>query len=264
MKIDNEVQSTSCFNFIINKKSTNRSLLLKLVEYFKLSTDKYTWYNHSHYFDLSSIILELKVCNDSDNFLEMTLDEYRNFHCELLAPCKLNGKFIDFPSQKCTEISVSNYGGNRWTWLHGLNEIFQKSAVSLISESVEFQKASCVTEKTAYSVLGLTFPLWIGGYGIADAWEKSGLDIFPDIIDHRYQFKETLIERCYYAFRDNLHLLTDLTLVSELRKKCHARFLSNREKLLDGILIRYCRDTVQAWPTELHSMARQIWPTIMN
>jgi hypothetical protein len=259
LEIVDEVQSTSCFNFIINKKSVNRSLLLKLVEYFQLSTNEYTWYKQSPYFDLSSTIQELKVCNDSDNFLEMTLDEYRNFHCELLAPCKIDGKFIDFPSQTWTDSSVDNYGGNSWAWSHGLNEIFQNSAVSLISESVEYQKASCVTEKTAYSVLGLTFPLWVGGYGIADAWKKLGLDIFPDIIDHRYQFKETLIERCYYAFRDNLHLLTDLKLVSKLRKKCHSRLLINREKLLDGILIRYCDNTVQGWPKELHSMPRQVW-----
>ena len=81
-----------------------------------------------------------------------------------------------------------------------------QSAVALISESADFQKASVFTEKTLYALMALNFPLFIGGYGHADQLTRMGFDVFDDIIDHSYQYKETLFERCYYAFYNNLEL----------------------------------------------------------
>lgn len=254
-----QTQSDFCFNFIINKKSANRSLLLKLVDCFQLSTKNYTWSGVSTYFDMH---LTLEELNDPACSLKTDIEDYDRFLKELLSPCKTPPKIIEYPNQTVTDISIHNYGGNVWTWCNGLSEIFSKTSVSLISESVEYQKVSCVTEKTGYSILGLTFPIWIGGYGTPDAWQTAGLDIFSDVVDHSYQYKETLIERCYYAFKNNLRLLTDLEFSQKQRDRCQSRLLENRQKLLDGILTDYCYDTVDGWPDELKDICKSMIPKI--
>jgi hypothetical protein len=169
------VETKSCFNFTINKKTENRNLLLKLLEYFKLHTEYYTYSGLCVNVDMIRVIEELKTLEDQ-NWPPMSTEEYNNFKFILFAPCNIPSNIINYPGQVIDNSSIAKYGGNLWTWLNGLDDIFQKTAVSLISESVEYQKVSCVTEKTGYSVLGLTFPIWVGGYGIADAWAAAEVE----------------------------------------------------------------------------------------
>lgn len=248
MRYSDTKNSESCFNFIINKKTQNRTLLLKLVDYFKLQTNHYTWSGMSSIADMSGILLELSKSTCS---LKYYIDDYENFLTELLSRFRVEPRIISYPNQLITDTSIQNYGGNRWTWNNGLNKIFQSTAVSLISESTEFDKVSCVTEKSGYAFLGLTFPIWIGGYGIPDSFKKIGIDIFDDIIDHRYQYYDTLVERCFYAFNDNLKILRDLEYAHDQRMRCWDRLLSNRKKLLDGVLIDYCYQQLKSWPKDL-------------
>ena len=255
--VDN-VETKSCFNFMINKKSENRRLLLKLVEYFNLSTEYYTYSGLCVNADMSRVIEELETLKDQ-SWPPMSTEEYDNFKFVLLASCNIPSNIINYPGQINSNSSILNYGGNQWTWVNGLDDIFQNTAVSLISESVEYQKVSCVTEKTGYSVLGLTFPIWVGGYGIADAWGAAGLDTFDDIVDHSYQHKNTLIERCYHAVADNIKLLTDLNFIQAKRNQCLARLIDNRKKILNGILTDYCYQAIQTWPKDLSSV---VYPLI--
>jgi hypothetical protein len=206
---------------------------------------------------MTQVIEELKTLKDQ-NWPPMSTEEYKNFKFILLASCNIPSNIINYPGQVINNSSIAKYGGNLWTWLNGLDDIFQKTAVSLISESVEYQKVSCVTEKTGYSVLGLTFPIWVGGYGIADAWATAGLDTFDDIVDHSYQHKNTLIERCYHAVADNIKLLTDLNFVQEKRNQCLTRLIDNRKKILNGILTDYCYQEIQTWPKDLSSVVKPL------
>ncbi|NBO23558.1 PepSY domain-containing protein, partial [bacterium] len=122
-------------------------------------------------------------------------------------------------------------------WQNNLDLNFVQSAVSLISEPHGDLTASVFTEKTIFAIMGLTFPIFVGGVGNADYLKKVGLDVFDDIIDHSYQFLPTLAERCYYALKNNIKILTDLNLAKQLRTKNLDRLLKNRDLLYTGILI---------------------------
>ena len=129
--------------------------------------------------------------------------------------------------------------------------MFLSSAISLITESLRFEKAATFTEKTIYSVLGLTFPIWVGGYNQATEWKNIGFDVFDDIIDHSYQSHDTLIERCYYAFANNLDLLSNKDKSAKLRLLCKVRLLKNRKLLLNNHLGIIANNKISTYPQEL-------------
>lgn len=251
---DKETKTNQCFNFLINKKQVNRYLLIKLVEYFKLSKFNYTWSGIGREFDLTEIIKEWNII---DPLNKQFSDILRS---NMLSPIALKESFVHFQNDTPgSNVSVANYGSNSWTWNNFLKELMSETAVSLISESVQFQKSSVFTEKTLYSMFALTFPIFIGGYGHADQFKKMGLDNFEDVIDHSYQYKETLFERCYYAFFNNLKLLEDLEYVRKVRFENLDRLKNNREMLLKGQLTKFVNQEINSWPDELANKILPIW-----
>lgn len=253
----NELHTVDCFNFIINKKQINRFLLIKLVEYFQLSTRHYTFSGIGSQFDLSDIFNELNFLDSKNQSLFDNKHALNTFKGIISSPSKIEKKFIFFEGQQENQINIKNYGGNVWSWNAGLNRIFQNTAVSLISESNTFNLASTTTEKFIYAVLGLNFPLWIGSYGNAESCKKIGFDIFDDVINHNYQFKSTLIERCYYAFYDNIRILTDLKYASEIRYQCRDRLYRNRDLLLSSSVTDYCKMSVEKWPVGVNESVQE-------
>jgi hypothetical protein len=141
-------------------------------------------------------------------------------------------------------------------WVNNLEPLFNQSAVSLISEPYGDQIASIFTEKTMFAIMGLTFPIFVGGYGNADYLKQVGLDTFDDIIDHSYQFLPTLPERCFYAFKNNMHILTDLALAKQLRQTHLNRLRKNRDLLYDHVLIDHVYKVVDGWPEPLKSVIK--------
>ena len=244
-KFDDNISTINCFNFMINKKQINRFLCIKFVEWFKLSNFDYTWSAVDQTFDMSDILAEITLLGDQSPLDQAT----KSF---ILSPIKLEKRFIEFSKQTLTATGgVKNYGGNSWTWRNGLNKMFLSSAISLITESVWTQKAAVFTEKTIYSVLGLTFPIWVGGYNQATEWKNIGFDVFDDIIDHSYQSYDTLIERCYYAFANNLDLLSNKDKSAKLRLLCKDRLLKNRKLLLNNHLGIIANNKISTYPQEL-------------
>jgi hypothetical protein len=220
-------QTEYCFNFSINKKQINRHLLIKLVEWFGLSSYDYSWSGIGKSFDLSLILTDVGACSSNPGFRDC-----------LLSDIKIPEKFLHITNSSISsvnEANVSKYGSNRAVWEKVLRPIFGISAVSLISESVAWDRAAQFTEKTAFAVMSETFPIWVGGYGMAEEWKRMGFDIFDDIIDHGYQYRDSLLERCYYAFFDNLDLLQDLELVDNLRKNNQARLAKNKVNLRNNL-----------------------------
>lgn len=236
------------FNFMINKKQASRFLCMKFVEIFELTNYNYTWSGAGEYFDLTKINYELDLLG-----AQSPLSDYQRWF--LGEPILLAPKFKSpHKNQSHDTVSVRHYGGNRWAWEHGgLKELFASSAISLITETGRYDKAAVFTEKTIFSVLGLSLPIWVGGFQQAKHWNAIGFDIFDDVIDHSYQDYPTLVERCYYAFKLNLNLLGDLEKVKELRLRLLPRLENNRKLLLDNILIHHIHQTTSNWPLKLQN-----------
>lgn len=237
------VQTKYSANFLINKKQINRHLTIKLCEIFNLDVS-YTWSGIGRSLDLTTIVNELESMPDS-SFISQPE------RSKLFAPIEIPANWIAYPNNTINDSFIDHYGGNEWSWNNGINDIVSQSAVSLISESVWTQRAIHFSEKTAYSVLGLTFPIWIGGYQQAREWKKIGFDTFEDIIDHSYQSMETLIERCWYAVKLNLDLLQDKNKLSELRQEHIARLRRNRDLLMSNRLQEYNDKIISHWPNDL-------------
>ena len=251
-----DLKTDYCFNFIINKPTLNRFILLKLVEWFQLVENaRYTWSGAGYVRDISDILNEFNSLTESQ---QQDYDLLRRF---LTSPIKLNPQWINVigANNKRSGEKKQNFinapGSIAQVWNSGVDNVFFRSGVSVIGESVDSQYGAVFTEKTHYSVLALTFPIWIGGKGQAHAWKNIGFDTFDDVINHSYQWHNTLIERCYHAIADNLHLLQNLDHVRNLRNQHADRLLHNRELLLSGRLQKYCIDELEKFPDIL----KQIW-----
>ena len=82
----------------------------------------------------------------------------------------------------------------------------------------------------------------------AQAWKQCGFDTFDDIIDHSYQYRPTLIERCWYAIKLNLELLKNKDLLAQLRNKHLSRLYNNRDLLISGQLRKHNNTVISTWP----------------
>ena len=124
--------------------------------------------------------------------------------------------------------------------------VFDKSAVSLITETIEpnWQNNMTFTEKTLWPMLSLNFPIWLGGYQQAKIWHAAGFDTFDDVIDHGYQWNLEPMERIYQALDENMRVLTDLSFVSDLRHKLKDRLYKNRTLVMNKHIGRYATQLV--------------------
>lgn len=221
-----QISTVKSFNFMINRKRINRHLLIKLLEYFGLiGNSKYTWSGVDDDFDLS------RICKELDLISAPWAAQIRS---TILAPIKTQSRWVKTESDSIN--SLSNIRTlNALAWNQGLNCIFNDSAVSLISESIDYQNGIGFTEKSAYPLLGLNLPIWVGGKYQAEEFEKLGFDVFNDYIDHRYQYCDSLMERCYRAVADNYKILSDVGVAAGIRQKAMSRLLNNRRVFLNTI-----------------------------
>ena len=229
-----------CFNFIINKKRINRYLLLKLIEWFELSSYRYTWSGIGKEFDMSRCIAEFDLIREHVDIIKFQ-NHILSSSFKILPHFVDNDLTINDTVAEHNDSSKVNYGNNTWVWNNVVGDIFSKSAVSLITESIEYEKHIHYTEKTLYSVMGLTFPIWVGGYQQANLWQQHGFDTFDDIINHDYQYRETLLERCFYAIKDNLKILTDLSFAKNKKQQNMQRLQNNRFQMVENIQNIYKR-----------------------
>lgn len=215
-----------CFNFAINKNTLNRYLLLKLVEWYKLTSYDYTWNGKSPSFNLQELLPEF------DTLSADAVGDVSDFKFHVSSPITtIQSKFFESDS----DVDPRTIRECLVMWDYKLKEIFGKSAVSLISEPSGVEKTINFTEKTLFSMQALTFPIWVGGHKQAELWEQHGFDTFNDVIDHSYQYYETTLERCIYAFKNNLQILTDLDFARTQRDKHMDRLLHNRKIMLPNL-----------------------------
>ena len=244
---DPSPDTSHIFNFMINKKKSGRFLCIKLIEYFKLTDYKYTFSGCWNTIDSTLLEQELQSLSTALNL--------ENVHT-LFDKVTIPKFFLSFEGDTTIENSQVNYAiGNDQTWNRGLHGIFNNTAISLITETdpdVPVQ-GTLYSEKTLYATLGLTFPIWVGGYKHASEWHRLGFDIFDDVVDHSYQNYNTLFERCYYAIADNLEILTNKSKITQLRKENLPRLLKNRELLQNGHLDQVIKQQVSTWPADLQA-----------
>lgn len=248
------------FVFNLNKKQINRYMLLKLVEWFELDNYTYTWSGiGGKTFDMSDMI------NDWHNsrFIKQEPEDFKSY---MLAPIvAMEPRFFSQQGELITvdkdELVAYTETTNTLPWKNFLGDMHRKSGITFIAESVKFDKCTFFTEKTVYSVLAYNFPLWIGGgYAQADLWEKIGFDTFNDVIDHSYQYEESLFDRIYLAFKLNLELIKDYNKIKELRKLHMPRFIKNKQLLLDNQLGKYNNSILETLEPE----SRQKIVTLIN
>ena len=220
--------TTQCFNFMLNRKRINRYLTARLVSYFELLPySEYTWSGADRNYDLSIIIDEM-------NRLDLPwVDPVRQ---HVLPSIEIEPRWFGTKGKLTSSGIATSLPANPYyqDWNQGLDEMFSTSAVSIITESIDYQAGAAFTEKTAYAILGRTIPIWVGGKYQAEEFAKLGFDTFNDVVDHSYQYCDTLVERCYRAFADNLHLLNNLTHATYVRQQMHNRLLKNQQHLIDS------------------------------
>lgn len=234
--INNSLTTEYCFCWSINKKSLDRYLVIKLIEWFGLDSYKYTWSGIGRDADCSQLIQEFN--NLSVPWLTA------NFQSTMLAPINLPDNFI-FVDDITTGEKIDNNVGlqagrllSQWSFVQ--EPMASNSAVYLLTESFSnFEKNYTFTEKTGWALMSKNFPIWAGNYGQAEQAKRMGIDIFADVINHDYQWHETIIERCYHAIADNLKILTNLEAAQFLRKKHHERLTANQHWYLNGGLKNY-------------------------
>jgi hypothetical protein len=223
--------------------SINSFILLKLIEWFNLISYKYSWSGIGSCADLTKTIAEMDSISAS--FIN---DDFRNF---ILSPIKLKPVWYDENSGSITCDDLSKYSSNVPTtsvlnqWNQFQAKLVSHSAVTLMTEStINMDLNYTFTERTVFSVLGLTFPIWVGNFGQAEQAKAMGFDIFSDVIDHSYQYKKTLLERCYYAIADNLEILTNFELAKQTRISNFKRLIDNRSYLMNGGFLEWTNQQI--------------------
>jgi hypothetical protein len=215
-----------CANFAINKKRINRYILIKLLEWYDIKNFDYTWSGIGRKFDLSPIFSQI------DQLPVDLISDQSEFRGHLLSPItNIDTKFVYVHEEHVSNVSLE-HGEYDWIWNNCHGPMVSGSAVTLITESLGDEKWSAFTEKTLYAIFGLTFPIWVGGYGSAQRWAEKGFDIFDDVINHDYQYCDGLLERCIRAIADNLQILTDLDHARQQKTQHLDRLRRNRELLI--------------------------------
>lgn len=152
-----------------------------------------------------------KMINGYDLLMRLNVDEQDEFEIYNYPGSRINDNATNFDLQ--------------------LRSKYQNSFVEIISESSFCAPSFGITEKTANSFFAYNFPIFLGGSGLAQHLRDIGLDLFDDIIDHRYDKISNPFDRIVAALDKNRRLLTDTTYVKQIWSQCQHRFESNYEKI---------------------------------
>lgn len=140
-----------------------------------------------------------------------------------------------FPVDDHYEIYNGVANDNASNFNRTLRNYYQETFIEFVAETSHTEKCFLITEKTANSVLGCCFPIWISSKGTVEFLRSTGFDVFDDVIDHTYDTIDNPTERLYRAVIDNLELLVDVDRVKKLWVDNQPRFLSNVEHFRTGL-----------------------------
>lgn len=203
--LTDNVATVDCFNFMIYKQRLPRLLMLTELLNRGLTTDSYIYCDHTGIGFSTPGVLNI-----------------------------IESKYFG-ASRQLTYNNIANYNN----FLR--DNVFEKSAVALITETIEpeWHDNMTFTEKTIWAMLSLNFPIWAGGQKQAELWKDVGFDTFDDIVDHSYQYLTDPATSIQQALDSNRRLLTDLPYVSDLRHQMTGRLKQNRQLVIDNTIKKY-------------------------
>jgi hypothetical protein len=221
-----------CFCWSINRKHIDRYLVIRLIEFFGFEKFRYTWSGVDSRADCASLIVEMQEI--SAPWLTPELKAH------ILKPIQI-GKSYSHPPDSHSVVSIVQlpYGGLEFV-AQVQQQLSRECAVYVLTESMtDNNQHYTFSEKTLWCLLNACFPIWAGNYAQAEMAERIGIDVFSDVIDHSYQYKNTLLERCWYALHDNIKILSDLEFARELRDRHRDRLYQNQEWVRDFKVKKY-------------------------
>lgn len=212
-----EPNTERCFSFHFFTPRIHRHLLMGLLNYHQL-TNFYHTIQPQLFFTFNTDEVFNFIRNQPAESIDVNILLEKGFNA-------------DNNVMKSFSFDVGNDPRLFTPWGHGLGALISKTAVSLITETVGAYKSAMFTEKTLWAMMALNFPIWVGGYKQAELFKNLGFDVFDDVIDHSYQYKDNFIDRCNLALELNRDILTDLELAKSLRLRVMDRLIKNREHL---------------------------------
>jgi hypothetical protein len=239
---------THLFNFMINKPRPHREFLLMLIEHFNLT-------NYTHTLPWKSIN------TGKDNLKKVTNN---SVYLDIINLVDINITTTDykFGPEITMEQGIRNGNfKNAMTYQQLLQKnVFEPSCISLITEPAFYERETIHTEKTIMSIYAGTLPIWVGGWCLPNYMKSMGFDVFDDIIDHSYQDMADPLDRCYYAIKRNLALLTDFDRVQTFIKQNQSRFEHNLLLLKENVFLTDCFNKVESYPEPIRSKLFSIIP----
>lgn len=133
-----------------------------------------------------------------------------------------------FLSRKFIGENPRDDGRDIVAWRDVLSHFYTNSTFSIITEPVFWEKAVVLTEKYLMALYGCCFPIFCGGYRVADTLIRLGFDVFSDIIDHSYQYELHPGNRILQALELNKSILQS----SKIQKKDYIKRHTNNIKLI--------------------------------
>ena len=221
-----------CFCWSINRKNIDRYLVIRLIEFFGFEKFQYTWSGIDRRADCTPLINEMQKL--SAPWLTPKLKSH------ILSPIQIEKRYMYPPDTHRAESIVQlPYGGLQFA-AEIQQQLSRECAVHVLTESMtgNYQHYT-FSEKTLWCMLNGCFPIWAGNYAQAEIAERMGIDIFADVVDHSYQYKKTLLERCWHALHDNAKILSDIEFAREMRNRHRDRLLQNRQWVQEAHIKKY-------------------------
>lgn len=204
--LEKNLASNTTFLSLNRNKRTNRALALSTV------------------FGLNLENFGIMSCMFDDYDIDLPVDEVTR---KILDVGIEKAKNFTYPIQDSRDIYPRKDNDNVFNFQHKLKSYYKETFVEIIAETSFTEQAFLITEKTLNSVYGCSFPIWLTSSGAVKFLRNIGLDVFDDIIDHRYDLIEDPVERGVRAILDNKNLLENPEKTKDLWISCQERFLKN-------------------------------------
>jgi hypothetical protein len=139
--------------------------------------------------------------------------------------------FSKFKSSKLAlndnpEIYANGNNDNVSNFKNKLSNYYRDTFVEIITETSYTEHCYNLTEKTLNSIYGCCFPILLCGQGSVAFLRNMGMDVFDDIINHRYDEIADPADRLYAAINDNIAVLTNPN-IKEIWQQNKHRFMNN-------------------------------------
>ena len=133
-----------------------------------------------------------------------------------------NDNFVDYGY-----VSGNSAGDPNFNNFLNIRALYDNTALSLITESIFYEKSFQLSEKTLHAYLSGHMVIWPAGWECARAVKDLGFDVFDDILDHSYQYIDNPVNRTLQALELNKNVIFDKSLQQKFYNDNIERFQHN-------------------------------------